>query len=114
MSRGPYINSRYRVLRPLGTSSEKNVILVEDTQNNGVLRALKALGNSAGLSSAPFELMDEFQILAKLSHPNIAKVYDFGDTTFDFVALAEAPEKNRPSYFFTMEFIEGSDLFEAT
>ncbi|KPL05851.1 hypothetical protein AMJ71_10665, partial [candidate division TA06 bacterium SM1_40] len=45
-------------------------------------------------------LRDEFRTMARLTHPNIVRVYDFGETG------SGAP-------FFTMEFVEGGSIIDA-
>ncbi|MDF1851143.1 MAG: serine/threonine-protein kinase [Verrucomicrobiales bacterium] len=62
--------------------------------------------------SCPAEYHDNFalrfereaQLLAKLSHPNIVTLYDFGE-----IERTEDPEENN-LFYFMMEYVDGADL----
>ena len=72
------------------------VYLVHDTLEDRKL-ALKQL--KAGETNRDY-FMHEFRVLARLDHPNLVRVYDFGSTD--------------DSCYYTCEFLEGLDLFQAT
>ncbi len=92
------INQRYTVVRLLGEGGMGSVYLVRDTYQGGRQVALKLL-RPENLSSASIELFkDEFRSMARLRHPNLAEVYDFGSVVGD------------GRHFLTMEFVTGEDL----
>jgi serine/threonine protein kinase len=49
----------------------------------------------------------EARTLARLSHPNIVAVHDFGEVT---LSEADASGKPRPLYYFLMEYVDGANL----
>ncbi len=78
--------------------------LVECGEDRLALKQLRMRSDHDVLSSK--EILDnfkqEFSTLKKLNHPNILRIVDFG---------FEPKEK---FYYFTTEYIEGKDIFEAT
>ncbi|MEP7010174.1 MAG: serine/threonine-protein kinase [Acidobacteriota bacterium] len=82
----------YKILRPLGKGGMGSVYLAEDTRHDRQV-ALKAL---TFRSQVP---MREQRALAKLNHPNIAALYDSGQTADG-------------SPFFVMEFVDGVPITE--
>jgi eukaryotic-like serine/threonine-protein kinase len=98
----PTIDQHYEVLKPLGQGLAGEVFLV---QRDGRQLALKLLkGAIAHLSAAEAEthFKAEFSILKQLSHPNIAQIVDFGI------------DRATGRCYYTTEYIEGSDLFQAS
>src|SRR5215470_843275 len=92
------INQRYAVVRLLGEGGMGTVSLVRDTYQGGRLVALKVL-RPEGLDADSIELFkDEFRSMARLRHPNLAEVYDFGTLDGD------------GRHFLTMEYVTGEDL----
>ncbi len=92
------INQRYAVVRLLGEGGMGSVYLVHDTYQGGRQVALKFL-RPEGLGSESIELFkDEFRSMARLRHPNLAEVYDFGTVV------------NDGRYFLTMEYVKGENL----
>ncbi|HKB06894.1 MAG TPA: protein kinase, partial [Candidatus Polarisedimenticolia bacterium] len=92
------INQRYAVVRLLGEGGMGSVYLVRDTYQGGRPIALKIL-RSEGLDSESIErFKSEFRSMARLRHPNLAEVYDFGTVQGD------------GRYFLTMEYVKGEDL----
>jgi len=92
------VASRYKVEKLLGKGAAGKVYLAGDKLEDNKQLALKLLEASG---SRHLELMrHEFSILTKISHPNIAQVYDFG---FD---------ENTKHWFYTSEYIEGKDIVE--
>ena len=72
--------------------------LVRDTYQGGRQIALKFL-RAEGLNSETVELFkEEFRSMARLRHPNLAEVYDFGTIEGD------------GRHFLTMEYVKGEDL----
>lgn len=94
------LSGRYRVLATVGRGGMGEVLKVEDLLHEGRILALKRFRLEAAPDALSF-FRREFLTLAQLRHPNIATVYDFG--------MLEAGEA-----FFTAEFVDGIDLFEAT
>ena len=76
--------------------------LVRDKLADDRRIALKALRPETAATMELDSLRREFESLTRFRHPNLAQVYDFG-------RLDESG-----SCFFTMELVEGGDLFEAT
>jgi serine/threonine protein kinase/tetratricopeptide (TPR) repeat protein len=93
---------RYLVQRELGRGGMGRVFAVLDLLENrrpGALKILRA--ERAGKRLDLLESMRrEFAALVHLRHPNLCRVHEFG-----------VDEENRA--FFTMELIDGVDLFEA-
>ncbi|MBI3450387.1 MAG: serine/threonine-protein kinase PknK, partial [Acidobacteria bacterium] len=91
------INSRYRIKSPLGAGGMGSVHLAEDRATGNALVALKIVTHEA----AEEALTHEFEILARLRHPHLPAVYDFGAV------------EGEPSHFLSMEYIQGQSLVEA-
>jgi serine/threonine-protein kinase PknK len=93
--------SRYRVLRRLGAGAAGGVYLVEDRVLGGSPIALKRV--EAG-SDPHFRdsLAREFAVLASLSLPRVARVYDLGFLPADGELPAGA--------YFTRAYVEGDPL----
>src|ERR1700733_60800 len=85
---------RYQILRPLGEGGMGTVYLAEQREPIRRSVALKVvkLGMDTGQVLARFA--NERQALARMDHPNIARIFDAGATP-----------KGRP--YFVMEYIEG-------
>src|SRR5262245_17566146 len=88
---------RYEVLRPLGRGGMGDVLLVRD-QRDGREVALKKLHLADAEATARFR--DEFALLARIEHPNVVRVFDYG-------VLADG------SAYFTLEYLEGAPIDEA-
>jgi len=95
------IAGRYRLESSLGEGGGGEVFLVQDLQEEGRPLALKRVG-LAKKNDTPLleDLKNEFSTLRRLSHPNLASVYDFGSSDREF--------------FFTSEYIAGRDILAAT
>ena len=98
---GDVINNRYRVGRKLGHGGMGSVFLVEDTWREGRLLALKRVRKDRLDPRTIGILRNEFLALSPLSHPNLARVYDF---EVDLVTK---------DYFFTSEYVDGVQLLKA-
>jgi serine/threonine-protein kinase len=93
---GTIIAGRYRMLGPLGRGGMGEVYRADDLKLDHAV-ALKFLtralaGNPAGRGS----LLTEVKLARKVSHPNVARVYDIGEAHGEL--------------FISMEFIDGEDL----
>jgi len=89
------IEGRYRLVRLLGEGGAAHVWLAEDTAAKSLV-ALKALDRSLSAD----HLRTEFARLARISHPHVVAVHEFGIGA-DGTA------------FFTMDFIDGLPLTES-
>ena len=95
---GALINGRYRVERFAGEGGMGAVYRVMDTARSRTL-ALKTVSGQAPFVSL-FKI--EFRTLASLRHPHLAQSHDF------------EPIVGTGDYCFTMDFIEGGNILEAT
>jgi serine/threonine protein kinase/Tfp pilus assembly protein PilF len=102
------INNRYRVIRKLGEGGMGSVYLVEDSSENNKRIALKTIKSDKQVLPALERFKGEFKSLTELHHPNLAEVYDFG------VIRKSSSDQGEDEYFFTLEYVEGKDLYEAT
>ena len=99
---GTVLQSRYRIIRQIGGGGQALVYLAEDT-NLGDLRAVKELTPEPHASpqerqAAYDQFQREARVLAKLNHPNLARVWDHfrvGDNAY-----------------LIMDYIEGQTLQE--
>lgn len=96
------LGGRYRRIRLLGEGGRGSVHLVEDTLREGRPFALKVLHREFLDPEELESLRREFQILANLTHPNIARAYDYGR----FEDTGET--------YFTSQYVEGPILTEVT
>jgi serine/threonine-protein kinase len=86
--------SRYRIESIIGEGGFGKVYRVFDSKLDRVL-ALKIISRDS--TSIRASLMKEFKTLSKLQHPNLVRVYDFGNLESRL-------------FYFTMEYLEGADL----
>lgn len=91
---------RYAYVKPLGRGAGGAVYLAEDLRADGRLVALKVLSAEAVATVQGKMLRREFEILSKLDHPNLVRVYDYGSLPDGGVFLAE-------------EYIDGFSLQDA-
>jgi serine/threonine protein kinase len=94
------LKKRYEIKGVLGRGGMGSVYKVADRARGGAILAAKELqvGNisTAKLQEAVTQFRTEARILARLTHPNIPKVYDYFSL--------------RGAYYIVMEFIEGMTL----
>ena len=98
---GQTIHARYEVVRELGAGSLGRVFLARDKERNENI-ALKVVRADRVSAEALSYLRGEFVNLARLRHPNVARVYDLD-------RLAD-----RQELFFTEEYLDGPDFVQAT
>jgi len=99
---GAVLQGRYRIIRQIGGGGQALVYLAEDT-NLGDLRAIKELTPDPNASpqerqAAYDQFQREARVLARLNHPNLARVWDhfrIGDNAY-----------------LIMDYIEGQTLQE--
>jgi len=91
-------SSNYRIERSLGRGGigEAFLAIESDTGRRGVLKRVLKTSLAKKIDS----LRREFETLSRLAHPNIARVFEFGE--------------DEEAVFFFEEFVDGSDLFAAT
>ena len=93
------ISNRYRIEQKIASGGMADIFLGEDIKLKRKV-AVKILSpNYAGDKNFVARFKREAQILAKLNHPNIVEIYDWGE--FD------------SSYYIVMEYIHGISLKEA-
>jgi predicted Ser/Thr protein kinase len=92
------VNQRYRLVRTLGKGGMGSVHLARDATMGDREVALKILQPEALDPVSVDRFKDEFRSLARLRHPNLVEVYDFG----------VVEETGR--HFLSLEYIEGRDL----
>src|SRR5205085_3403382 len=89
-------NGRYRILRTLGSGSMGEVYLVDDTRINRQV-AIKVIRTETTpypdigtetFMDAPRLFEREAKAIARLNHPNILPLYDFGEEIVNGTPLA--------------------------
>ena len=98
MQVGDVVDGRYRILELLGEGAAGRVFRAEDRGRNRTLVALKLLHAKDPRWENLFRR--EFEVLSRLHHPNLVRVYDFGP----------APDDN--TWYFTQELVIGKPLLE--
>lgn len=96
------VAKKYRILKTLGQGAMGEVFLVLPPKGDPVaLKFLKTV-DLTHQQSAVSQFENEFKTLKKLSHPNIAKIFDFG---FD---------EELKKVYFTTPWLKGTDIFVGT
>ena len=95
---GALIDGRYKIVQRLGTGCLGTVFLVEDLLREGFRCALKMVTWAKDETEALDNLKAEFRIMTKLTHPHLARIYDF------------SPLRDRSAAYFTLDYISGPDL----
>ena len=98
LNTGALINGRYRVEQFAGEGGMGAVYRVYDTARSRTL-ALKTMSGQAPFVNL-FKI--EFRTLASLRHPHLAQSHDF------------EPVVGTADFCFTMDFVEGSNILDAT
>ena len=99
---GQIVDSRYKIIKELGSGLSGEVFLVESAEGRKALKFLKRVQMGVSREEALANFKSEFSILSELNHPGCARILDFG---FDPVLM---------KYYFTTELIEGTDFIKAT
>ena len=99
---GATIVNRYEVLEELGKGGMGVVYRVADPLNPTRQVALKSIRSKDVHPELIDRFKAEFRALTLLKHPNVAAAYDFESLP------------GSEDYFFTMEFVEGRNIFHAT
>ncbi len=100
-AQGGLVDGKYRIVRQIGGGAFSEVYLVEGPDGRSALKLLKEKGRATD-AVAVEDFKREFTILKDLNHPHIARILDFGFDT------------ERDRYYFTSEFVDGSNFFDAT
>lgn len=93
------INNRYRIIKELGIGGMGILYSVEDSFKDNMKFALKTIKTAVikKYSRHGIDIFkNEYEIMTRLKHPNLTRVYDFGE------------DQNR--YFIVMEYLEGQLL----
>ena len=104
-------NGRYRIIRPLGSGSMGEVYLVDDTRINRQV-AIKVIrteaspypdSNTNATPDAARLFEREAKAIARLNHPNILPLYDFGEenvnnTPLTFMVMPYCPDGSLASW----------------
>ncbi len=90
---------RYRIERELGLGGMASVYLAHDEELDRPVAVKLLAANLAGDESFRKRFVREARVAAKLSHPNIVRVFDSGE------------DDGRP--YIVMEYVEGESLAEA-
>lgn len=104
---GTTVHERYEVVRELGAGSLGRVYLARDRARGGGAVALKVVRHDRLSAEALAYLKAEFQNLARLRHPNVARVYDLD-------RLSSEEGRQEDLVFFTEELLDGPDIVQAT
>ncbi len=93
---GQVIAGRYRVLRRLGVGGMADVYLADDTTLGRQVAVKVLLKRYAGDASFVERFRREAQAAARINHPNIVNIYDWGPVD--------------GTYYIVMEYVEGETL----
>ncbi len=99
MQVGDIVDGRYRLLDVLGEGAAGKVFRCEDLGRGNSFVALKLLHAKDPRWENFFR--KEFEILSRLNHPNLVKVFDFG------------PAPDDGSWYFTQELVVGKPLLDS-
>jgi len=93
---GRVLGDRYRLIRPLGTGASAHVFVAEDVNLRRRVAVKVLHPGLAGDDAFLRRFRAEAQVVASLRHPNILRVYDWGETD--------------GSPYLVMELLEGGSL----
>lgn len=97
--------SQLEIQQLIGCGGMGAVYKARQTKLNRTV-ALKVLRPETGNDAAFAQRFNrEAQTLARLSHPNIVGIHDFGE-----VATTDENGQSKTLYYFVMEYVDGSDL----
>jgi len=100
MSKSDLIDNRYRKIKTLGEGGMGTVFQVEDIARNNRVFAVKTVKKSFIAKDSDNSLQRfkiEYDIMTRLKHPNLARVFDFG-------------QDSNGDYYILMEFVGGVTL----
>jgi len=107
------VNRRYVIRQKLGQGGMGSVYLAEDTLQGNQLVALKTIPPHAHTAEIREHFKCEFEVMSKLKHPLLARVYDFGiDQHFVSDRTTGVEDSIHPIYYITMEYLAGVSLRE--
>jgi len=92
------ISKRYRIIKKIASGGMADIFLGDDLKLNRKVPVKVLSSNYAGDRNFVARFKSEAQILARLNHPNIVQVYDWGEFS--------------GYYFICMEYVEGESLKE--
>ncbi|MFZ3387104.1 MAG: PASTA domain-containing protein [Candidatus Hydromicrobium sp.] len=92
------ISQRYRIIKKIASGGMADIFLGDDLKLNRKVAVKILSANHASDRNFVARFKSEAQILARLNHPNIVQVYDWGEFN--------------SSYFICMEYVEGKSLKE--
>jgi len=98
MNVGDIVDGRYRLLELLGEGAAGKVFRAEDQGKNHRFVALKILHATDPRWEGFFRR--EFEVLSRLHHPNLVRVYDYG------------PLPETGSWYFTQELVVGKPVLD--
>jgi len=84
------VNENYKNIKKLGEGSYGTVHLVNHIYS-GQLRAMKIITkkNTENNNNVDNEIMNEIEILKKMDHPNIVKIFEFYNSTKNYYLITE-------------------------
>ena len=82
----------YKRIRYLGSGSYGSVYMAKNITTDNIV-AIKIIEKEEGNMIDDMEIQNEINILKKLSHPNIVKVYEFFDSPLNFFIVTEYCKK---------------------
>lgn len=97
-----WIDGKYEIIRTLGGGGFSDVYLVKSPDGEVALKLLKTEVTLRPSEKTLICFKNEFNILKNLSHPNIARILDFG------------LDEKLMQYYFTAEHVEGTDTYNST
>jgi transcriptional regulator with GAF, ATPase, and Fis domain len=99
---GTVVGHRYRIEKSLGRGPSGTVYICRDLLDGGGNVSVKVIRMKDCGECQMAQLRRQLSVLARLRHPNLARILDFGTIA----------ERNEP--FLVQEYVDGKNLFEAT
>ena len=87
----------YTKIKLLGKGTYGEVFLVKHN-STGIIRAMKVIDKNCEEELSDEEILNEINILKKIDHPNIMKIFEFYST--------------QTTYYLILEFCEGGNLYD--
>lgn len=95
------INNRYRIIAEIGRGGMGLVYHVQDLLKDNMPFALKIIRQNLirkHRKTGIHTFKNEYEIMSRLKHPNLTRVYDFGE--------------DKGNYFIIMEYLKGTLLYD--